>query len=413
MKVLSKNIHTLLLSVFLLSMFSCSNKQPLNDKKEEVHESEEHELIEGKVVLNKVQRDAINIKIGSIQKRVMAGTIKTNGRLVIAPAERVNITTYIGGIVKQIPILDGKKVDKGDFIAEIAHPDIIRIQQSYQKVFHKMGYLQKEMQRQKVLFKGDVAAGKQYEKASSDFQMVQSEYNGMKMQLKMIGYDTDKIEAGKIYPSLRLFAPISGFVSDINVQSGQYINANSSIATILNIEKLHADMQVYEKDIEKLRIGQNVRLTATTSPSREITGQIFSIGKELNPKSKTVVVHVSLDTVFSDLKADGFVNGEILFGEKQAEVLPESAMVELAGKYYVFVFDKQVTKELAELTHTKDEMQEDRFVFDMVEVIPIKKQNSYIEVKFVKPVKSDTDIVLDGAFYLLSDMKKGETEHSH
>lgn len=420
-------VMTMMMVLVLLS--SCNSSSPSSATEEDEKDHDHHEIVEGMAVLNKAQREAINIKIGPLSPRIMSGVIKTNGRLKVSPSQKAKITSYVGGNVNSIKVFEGEKVRKGQILATIVHPDIIKMQQEFLGAYNQLDYLKKELERQKLLFDNEVGSGKNYQKIKADYNALLASYKGKKMQLRLLGFNPTRIEKGQIYSSLTIYSPISGYVSDINVSLGKYVDANSEIFTILNTDDLHADLNVYEKDIAKVREGQRVRLKVTSRSSIELEGEIFALGRELTGDSKTIVAHARLDAIPEGVYVDSYVFGDILTTNQSTLAVPEKAIVEDGGKSFIFVLDPIATEKLEahdredaeeEGKHDEDDheaeeghMHEDNWAFRMVEVVPQFTENGYVAIQIVETLSNDVQVVMDGTFYLLSDMKKGEAKHSH
>lgn len=199
---------TMMMVLVLLS--SCNSGSPSSATEEDEKDHDHHEIVEGMAVLNKAQREAINIKIGPLSPRIMSGVIKTNGRLKVSPSQKAKITSYVGGNVNSIKVFEGEKVRKGQILATIVHPDIIKMQQEFLGAYNQLDYLKKELERQKLLFDNEVGSGKNYQKIKADYNALLASYKGKKMQLRLLGFNPTRIEKGQIYSSLTIYSPISG-----------------------------------------------------------------------------------------------------------------------------------------------------------------------------------------------------------
>ncbi|MBK6665890.1 MAG: HlyD family efflux transporter periplasmic adaptor subunit [Saprospiraceae bacterium] len=78
---------------------------------------------------------------------------------------------------------------------------------------------------------------------------------------------------------LSVNAPISGYVSDIYVKIGSNAETGKPMFTILDNSKMHVDLLIYEKDLFKVKVGQDVRFILTNQNNKEIRGKIKNIGK--------------------------------------------------------------------------------------------------------------------------------------
>lgn len=455
MKILKNTIIIAAIALSIGVFTGCDNSNNAASNAEaDVHEEE---ATEGMAVLGKAQRDALNIKLGTIQNRNMTSTIKTNGRLEVAPSDKAEITTFMGGNVKHINVFHGDKVRKGETLAKLEHPDFIKLQQEYVQVSNQLTYLKKEFDRQKVLYENQVGSGKNFQKVESDYRSTNAQYEGLKLQLEMLNLNPKSIESGKLVREINVVSPISGYVSKIDINLGSYVNAETKMFSISNTDKIHADLLVYEKDIAQLSIGQETRLTIANQPGMELKATIFAIAKEYQSDAKAVVAHATIEDAPANLIEDSYVNGEIFTETKTTKAVPESALVNEEGKNYIFVYDDEATEAAGhddghghgeaekeddghghgqakhdddddghahgdkdddddvahEDEHESDEHGNENWAFRMVEVITGVQDNGFVEITLLESLPANAQVVMDGAFYLLSDLKKGEAEHSH
>ena len=113
------NTKIIIALMAIATLISCNTK---NKTAGEGEEHEEHSP-EGIVILNKNQREALKLKLGSFQMRNLTTVVKSNGQLEVPPANSADITAVIGGNVKEIKVFHGDRVSKGQLLAVLEHPD--------------------------------------------------------------------------------------------------------------------------------------------------------------------------------------------------------------------------------------------------------------------------------------------------
>ncbi len=327
-----------------IAFTSCNNTSSKHVEKEEKDDHDHDEATEGMAVLSAIQRDAIHLKVGEMPHRQMSGIVKTTGQLEVAPNNKAEVTTYIGGNVVSISAFQGDKVKRGQVLATLEHPDIIQLQQDFIERYNNLQYLQKEYKRQEELYRNNVGSGKNFQRVEAEYKSAKAQYQGLKLRLDMLKLNTKHIEAGNIIHQLKVLSPIAGYVSEINISLGSYIDARTKMFSIRNFDKIHADLSVYEKDINKIKKGQDVRLYVANMPNKELRGKIFAIAKEYKTDSRSIVVHASIENPCKKLIADSYVSGEILTNQKMVAAVPENAIVTDAGKQFIFVFDVKGSK---------------------------------------------------------------------
>ncbi len=174
-------IMILLLTIVTLS--ACNSNSTKNNG-EEKHEHSEG--ADGIVLLNKHQRDALGLQLGTFEMRNLTTLVKTNGQLEVPPAASAEVTAVIGGNVKEIKVFHGDKVNKGQVLAVLEHPDYIALQEDFAEMANRFDFLEQEYNRQKELFENNVGAGKDFQQVKSEFNTVKTKYEGLKSTLALV-----------------------------------------------------------------------------------------------------------------------------------------------------------------------------------------------------------------------------------
>ena len=419
----------------IATLMSCSNKNKVESHGEE---HEEHGP-EGVVVLNENQREALKLKLGIFQMRNLTTVVKTNGQLEVPPANSADITAVIGGNVKEIKVFHGDKVTKGQTLAVLEHPDYITLQEEFAETANRLEFLEQEFERQKELFENNVGAGRDFQLAKSEYNTAKAKYEGLRSRLQLVNLSPDKVKEGIISNTVSILSPINGFVNEVNIKVGSYVNAKDVILEITDNSAIHADFMVYEKDVHLVKEGQKVHFTVSNRPEEELTATVFAIAKEFEANSRAVHVHAKINEKVSGLIPGMYISGHLHTDEKYTRTLPNDAIVAEGTKSFIFILDNEAVEEQghSETEHDghdedkeahveednheghehgdvdDDDATEEKMAFRMVEVIPGLKDEGYTEIQLINSLPENTQVVLNAAYYLLADMKKEETEHDH
>lgn len=425
---MTKNIK-LIIGLFTMAvLMSACGGSSSKEKEEHGEHEEEGPAEEGVVSLTEQQMDAIGLKTVQIEKRTLNIAVTASGSLEMAPQDKAHVSPIIGGIVKSISVFEGDKVRKGQVLATLEHPDFIQLQQDYINTVNSLAYLEKEYERQKKLYEEKVGSGKDFQKTSADYFNSKSNADALKAKLNMLGINSTEVAKGNIYPLVNLTAPINGIVSLVETNIGSYIEPLTKVFEIVDAEKIHADLMIFEKDIDKIKVGQKIYFSTTSMLDKELEATIFAISPAFEQNPKAIHVHAIIVTKDLKLLPGMYIKGKIIANDIESDVLPEHAIVTEEGKTYIFVkkegkehdhgHEKEV-QGIEEHAHKdeKDEHheghEEGKWSFEMVEVITGATSNGYTEVKLLKPLPKNAQIAGNGAYYILAEMGKGETEHSH
>lgn len=429
------NTKIIIALMAIATLISCNTK---NKTAGEGEEHEEHSP-EGIVILNKNQREALKLKLGSFQMRNLTTVVKTNGQLEVPPANSADITAVIGGNVKEIKVFHGDKVRKGQLLAVLEHPDYIKLQEDFAEVANRLEFLEQEFERQKELFENNVGAGQDFQQAKAEYNTAKAKYEGLKSRLQLLNLSPDKIMQGNISNTININSPINGFVNEVNIKVGSYVDAKDILLEITDNTAIHADFMVYEKDVHLVKEGQKVHFTVSNRPDEELTATVFAIGKEFEANSRAVHIHAKINEKVSGLIPGMYISGHLHTDEKYTRALPNDAIVTEGTKSFIFILDNEAIEEQghSETEHAghdedkeaqveegnheghehgdadDDDATQEKMAFRMVEVIPGLKDEGYTEIQLINSLPENTQVVLNAAYYLLADMKKEETEHEH
>lgn len=321
-----KNI--LLFSIGALLVMACGSKK---EEPTAVTDS----LSANAITLTASQYKASNITLGKIERKPVAKWITVNGKLDVPPQNLVTISAPMGGFVKSTDLVQGMKVTKGDVLAVLENQDYIQLQQDYLENTSKLEFLQLEYNRQQELAKENVNAQKTLQQSKSQYESTKAMVSGLEAKLEMINIVPSYFKNGKIKSTIQLRAPINGFITEVNVNIGQFVTQTEALFKIVNLEHMHAELQVYEKDINKIAVGQKVTFLLANDTTN-YKASVYLVGKEICPE-RTVRIHCHLDKEDKSLLPGMFITAAIETASEEADVVPTTSISNFEGKDYIFV----------------------------------------------------------------------------
>ncbi len=370
----------LIISIFLLA---CSHK---NEKKQ-INKEAETSIDNNLVILSSEQISTLKIRYGHIEKRNLNNVIKANGYLDVPPQNKAVISPMITGYVRKINFLVGSNVKKGQIMAELESLEYIDLQQQFVELNARIKYLKEEFDRQQILLDGGGASKKNYLLAEVNYKTAISSLTGLKSKLDLLGADFDALNKGAINFKILMKAPISGSVIKMNIVIGKHVDPSEEIFEIVNPEHLHIELNVYEKDVVKIKEGQKVWYKVPSLKNQIFEGEVFLVGKDLSENKRSINVHVHIDEEDGQFTVGMYVNASIVIEDNPTFTLPITA-VELDGNIkYVF---------------KKEENDGDGAKFIKYPVITNAEFDGLVEVTSFGDLTVDDDIVVEGAFYLLN-----------
>ncbi len=372
-------------------LLSCKNKTAENKPAEK--EAAHTDL---SVTLTPEQFKTAGIQTDSISYRVLSGTIKVNGLLDVPPQQTVSVSAPLGGFMQSSDMLQGKYVQKGALIATLQDPAYIQMQQDYLDNSSQLEYLQAEYLRQQELAAENINARKTLQLAKANYESMRARVAGLKARMRLINIDIARLEKGHIQNTISLYAPISGFVTEVNVNTGQYINPTDILFRIVDTRHVHAELTVFEKDIAAIRTGQKVRFYLSNE-TKERTATVYLVGREIS-KDRTIRIHCHLDEEDTNLLPGMYLTAYVETSHLSQPALPGTAVLDYEGKKYVFTEDSTAHNTQA-------------YRYTMVQVNTGATEAGYTAVELPGNTdKKRLNVVVKGAYDLLSKLKNNEAE---
>lgn len=338
---------------------------------------------ENAVKLTDAQFRNAGIVTGTVTEREVSGTLKLNGKIDVPPQNMVSISIPLGGYLKSTGLLPGMQVKKGTVIAVIEDQQYIQLQQDYLTTVAKLNVLEKDYQRQKDLNESKAASDKVAQQAEADYRTNRILVTTLGEKLRLAGIDPARISETHIEKNISIHSPIEGFVSKVNVNIGRYVSPTEVLFELVNPTDIHLALKVFEKDLDKLYIGQKVTAYTNNQPDKQYDCKILLISHDLSPE-RTADVHCHFVTYDKSLVPGTYMNAEVQVKNVKAATLPAEAVVNYEGKDYVFKVTGDKT-------------------YEMMEVNSGEAQNGYVPVEIA--TDSQSQFVTKGAYSLLMMLK--------
>lgn len=266
----------------------------------------------------------------------VSSVLRLNGKIDVPPQNMVSISAPLGGYLKSTNLLPGMHVQKGQVLAVLEDQQYIQLQQDYLAGSARIKYLETEYERQKSLNSSKSVSDKTYQQAEADFRAQQVAISALAEKLRLAGINPQHISADRISRSINILSPISGYVSRVNVNIGKYLAPTEVLFDLINPSDIHLALKVFEKDLDKIRKGQQVLAFTNSRPERKLACEVILISKDLSV-DRTAEVHCHFRKYEPDLLPGTFMNAELALESRNAIILPDDAIVSFEGKEYIFI----------------------------------------------------------------------------
>lgn len=245
----------------------------------------------------------------------------------------VRVYPIVSGSVEKVLVSLGDYVKKGQLLATYLSTDISMYQRDYNVAKSNLDVAQKNLNRAKELYKTSVISQKDLEDAQKELNNAKSEFDEKKQILQLYGGSTDRLDA-----VFNVTAPISGYIVERNINEGMQIRTDngSNSFTISDLKTVWVWASVYESDLSKVTVNDEVEVKTIAYPDRVFKGRIKTVGTMLDPASRVIKVRIDLDNSDFLLKPEMFAT-VVIKPKTAAAVLsvPTNALVFENNNYYV------------------------------------------------------------------------------
>lgn len=370
-----------LASLFIFSLLSCGGEDKVVIKEQTTSSN----LIE---ISNK-QFELGKLELGQMSFNEFHSNLKVNGILDVPPENKAIVSVYFGGFVKEIKLLPGEKVRKGQQLFILENPDFVQVQQDYLEAKSNLKYLKQDFERQKSLSEGNVSSQKTFSKAESDYKVAFARFESLKKKLSLMNISPNSVSESNLRSTVAIISPISGYVTNLNITKGMYLNPSDKALTVTNGDVIHVELTVFEQDLANVKIGQTVKFKLDNDVN-EYEATIHLINKAIDPEKRTINVHCDLkNKQQSSLFIPGmYVEGEIETTSNNQLSLPDESIVKLNDLNYVLMLKKKNSK---------------GYVFERKIVEIGESNNRFTSIKNSREFSKGTSFLINGAFNLIKD----------
>lgn len=345
-------------------------------------------IAEAPYVLSQMQFQSSGLELGEMKMTTFHEVINANGVFDVPPEYRASVSSYFGGTVENIKLLTGEKVKKGQTLFTLQNPEFVQMQQDYLEAKGQLTYLKSDYERQKNLSTDNVTSQKDFLKSESEYTVTQVKVASLAKKLALMNIDSNQLTLENMGSTIRIASPINGYITHVNITTGTLLTPSEVAIEIVNTEHLHLELNIFEKDLSKIQIGQEIRFKTQEVNSKEYEATVHLINRTIDPEHRTIGIHGHLaDESLTDQFTPGmYIEASIYANSDSSFALPQEAVIEMEGKYYVLVLESSSN---------------DEYGFSQHEVTPGKRNQQSIEIRNAKDFKSNSKFLTKGAFNII------------
>jgi cobalt-zinc-cadmium efflux system membrane fusion protein len=270
-----------------------------------------------------------HVQVLTVQPTTLTRSLRLTGAVAYNSFRTTPVITQVSGPVSRVVVVPGQKVTQGQPMLYVASPDYSQLRTNYLKAKDAYALAQKAYSRAQDLYQHHAIAEQNVEQAESAEVQANGDLVSAQAALKVMGV-TDPDALVKAPPSFEVpvRAPIGGLVVEQDVSAGQLIQPGTTQCFMISdISTVWVLVNVYQKDLPYVRVGDQVTIQTDTYPE-VFHGRIAYVAASLDPSTRTLQARIETNNLGEKLKKDMYVVATVTAGTiPNAIALPDAAVL--------------------------------------------------------------------------------------
>ncbi|MES2546853.1 MAG: efflux RND transporter periplasmic adaptor subunit [Pseudomonadota bacterium] len=249
-----------------------------------------YDQVEARVQISDKQLLLNSIEVLTAGPASIKSVLNLQGEIKLNADKSVHIVSRAGGIVEAVNVNAGDKVRKGQVLASISSQAIADMRSDLLAAQKRVDLARSTYAREKQLWEEKISAQQDYLQAQHDLQSAEIDTQRIQQRLNAVGASAST----KGLTRYEIRSPIDGVVTNKQISQGQVVSEIDSIYEISDLSTVWAEITIYAKDINTVKVGQKVTIKATAFEA-ETTGTIAYVGALVGEQSRTAMARVVLN----------------------------------------------------------------------------------------------------------------------
>jgi cobalt-zinc-cadmium efflux system membrane fusion protein len=335
------------------------------------------------ITITTQQFEAEKMQLGDAQSMTFYEFVNCNGTLVSKPDGMVKISTPVEGRIHAIRCNAGQRVTKGQTLFEITGNEVIEIQRTYTEAASRLKRLTSEYERTKALYNEQIGAQKEFLAIESEYHIAKANHSALKLKIEQMNLDAASLEDGRFQHYFPIRSPMNGYISELQVVTGQHIEPQTHITEIIDPQKFQLQLSLFEKDWSRIKVTQTVYFNLLNN-TETFEATISATGISIDSQSKTLTAYAQPKTT-ANFVNHAFVEARIATATDTVMAVPEEAILKQDDQHYLL----QLIKE-----------ENGTYYFERIQTQPKRTYNGYVEIETSPELGK---IITKGAYNIVID----------
>jgi len=278
------------------------------------------------------------LKFSPVSRALLVPVVTAVGTVDFNPEYVAAVGTRLKGLVSRVVKFEGDTVDSGALLAVIESAELGEAQAAVSMLEAEKRAADVNLQREETLAKKNLTTQREAEVAGVEAERYQLLLGAARQKVAALsgGVGSRPSRLG----SHELRAPMKGTIVERSIAPGQSVEGQLVAFRVANVDHLWVALDVFERNLSKIRVGDRVELSPLAAPSDVFEGRVARVGAIIDSETRSAPIRVEVDNRDRRLRAGQAVNARIHAasgGEQQSTLVPQTAITYVDGKPTVFV----------------------------------------------------------------------------
>jgi len=287
-------------------------------------------VLYGKVV--KAQTDTVGVSVSVMEAKYVSAAPQLSLSGSIEGKTAATISAKIAGRIEQVLVKQGQHVQAGDVLARLESVELANTvrtaQQAVTKAQISYEFEVTDYERYKTLYAQHAIAKQSLDTYDAKLRTAQAELSSA---------IASQSTAQQQYEYGNITAPVDGVVANVTATVGQVVASGASLMSVQDISEVYAIVNIEQKDLGKVTMGQKAEVTVDTYEKKVFAGTLDTINPEAGSLDRMFSTKIKIDNAGGLLKSGMFIKARLSTGTAvQVITMPQSAVLQKQGLYYAF-----------------------------------------------------------------------------
>ena len=152
----------------------------------------------------------------------------------------------------------------------------------------------------------------------------------------------DRDEVGLIFEKAPVESPLSGLVGRFYVDRGENVTTQTQIALVVNMDKVKIDLDIPEKYLPQISLGQKAKINTDAYPQEEFEGVVTKISPVVDLATRSAPIQITVDNQAGRLKSGMFARVKLILVEhKEVPAILKEALIIKQGSFWVYIVENK------------------------------------------------------------------------